>query len=117
MPARSVVTRASRPATRASFSGVLCQARGPGAGAHGYLVPFYRLGQARAQEGGVVPYQVAALVFYAEQPTAEQALPPLLEQIAIILVLAFVFGTLASRLRMPPIVGYLAAGLIAGPFT
>ncbi|GAB3378615.1 YbaL family putative K(+) efflux transporter [Lysobacter fragariae] len=31
--------------------------------------------------------------------------------------LAFVFGALAQRLRMSPLVGYLVAGIIAGPFT
>jgi CPA2 family monovalent cation:H+ antiporter-2 len=33
------------------------------------------------------------------------------------LVLAFIFGALANRLRMPPLVGYLVAGVVAGPFT
>lgn len=32
-------------------------------------------------------------------------------------VLAFVFGLLARRLRLPPIVGYLLAGMLVGPFT
>ena len=31
--------------------------------------------------------------------------------------LAFVFGALAQRLRMSPLVGYLVAGIVAGPFT
>jgi len=31
--------------------------------------------------------------------------------------LAFIFGALAQRLRMSPLVGYLVAGIIAGPFT
>jgi CPA2 family monovalent cation:H+ antiporter-2 len=31
--------------------------------------------------------------------------------------LAFIFGALAQRLRMSPLVGYLLAGIIAGPFT
>jgi CPA2 family monovalent cation:H+ antiporter-2 len=31
--------------------------------------------------------------------------------------LAFVFGALASRLRMSPLVGYLLAGVLIGPFT
>lgn len=33
------------------------------------------------------------------------------------LVLAFIFGTIAHRLRLPPLVGYLVAGVVAGPFT
>ncbi|WP_457095454.1 YbaL family putative K(+) efflux transporter [Lysobacter sp. P5_B9] len=31
--------------------------------------------------------------------------------------LAFIFGALAQRLRLSPLVGYLVAGIIAGPFT
>ncbi|MET0547445.1 MAG: cation:proton antiporter [Caulobacterales bacterium] len=33
------------------------------------------------------------------------------------LVLAFLFGMLANRLRLSPIVGYLVAGMAVGPFT
>ena len=32
-------------------------------------------------------------------------------------VLAFILGALALRLRLSPLVGYLAAGILAGPFT
>src|SRR3546814_4606637 len=32
-------------------------------------------------------------------------------------VLAFVLGMVAQRLRLSPLVGYLVAGIIAGPFT
>ena len=32
-------------------------------------------------------------------------------------VLAFIFGAIAQRLRLSPLVGYLVAGVIAGPFT
>ena len=31
--------------------------------------------------------------------------------------LAFVLGMLAQRLRLPPLVGYLVAGIVAGPYT
>ncbi|MEX2178920.1 MAG: YbaL family putative K(+) efflux transporter [Gemmatimonadaceae bacterium] len=31
--------------------------------------------------------------------------------------LAFVFGLIAARLRIPPLVGYLMAGVVIGPFT
>ena len=31
--------------------------------------------------------------------------------------LAFIFGAMAQRLRLSPLVGYLVAGIIAGPFT
>jgi CPA2 family monovalent cation:H+ antiporter-2 len=43
--------------------------------------------------------------------------PPLVSTIAIGLVLAFAFGVLAQRLKLPPLVGYLVAGILIGPFT
>ena len=33
------------------------------------------------------------------------------------LVLAFILGAIANRFRMPPLVGYLIAGVLVGPFT
>lgn len=42
---------------------------------------------------------------------------PLITTIVGGLVLAFLFGMLANRLRISPLVGYLLAGVIAGPFT
>lgn len=42
---------------------------------------------------------------------------PLIATIAFGFGLAFAFGLLAQRLRLPPIVGYLLAGVIVGPFT
>lgn len=42
---------------------------------------------------------------------------PLVSTIAVGLSLAFVLGMIASKLRIPPIVGYLIAGIIIGPFT
>ncbi len=42
---------------------------------------------------------------------------PLLATIVIGLVLAFVLGALAQRLRISPLVGYLLAGVVMGPFT
>ncbi|MFC4310051.1 YbaL family putative K(+) efflux transporter [Steroidobacter flavus] len=41
----------------------------------------------------------------------------LIALIAIGFVLAMGFGFLAARLRMPPLVGYLVAGIAIGPFT
>jgi monovalent cation:H+ antiporter-2, CPA2 family len=41
----------------------------------------------------------------------------LIATIAAAFVLAFGFGFIASRLRLPPLVGYLAAGVMIGPFT
>ncbi|HET8817987.1 MAG TPA: cation:proton antiporter, partial [Xanthomonadaceae bacterium] len=32
-------------------------------------------------------------------------------------VLAFIFGALAHRLKVSPLIGYLLAGIIAGPYT
>ena len=42
---------------------------------------------------------------------------PLLATIVLGLVFAFALGFAASRLRLPPLVGYLLAGLAVGPFT
>lgn len=42
---------------------------------------------------------------------------PLIATIVGGIVLAFIFGMLANRLRMPPLVGYLIAGVVVGPFT
>jgi monovalent cation:H+ antiporter-2, CPA2 family len=41
----------------------------------------------------------------------------LIALISISFVLAMAFGYLAARLRMPPLVGYLVAGIAIGPFT
>ncbi len=42
---------------------------------------------------------------------------PLLINIAMALVVAFVGGLIARRIGMPTIVGYLVAGIVIGPFT
>jgi CPA2 family monovalent cation:H+ antiporter-2 len=42
---------------------------------------------------------------------------PLIATIAAGLVLAFILGLLAHRLRIQPLVGYLLAGVMVGPFT
>lgn len=41
----------------------------------------------------------------------------LISTIVVGLVLAFVFGTLANRFKLSPLVGYLLAGICIGPFT
>ena len=41
----------------------------------------------------------------------------LISTIAIGFVLAFAFGYVADRLRLPPLVGYLVAGILIGPYT
>jgi CPA2 family monovalent cation:H+ antiporter-2 len=42
---------------------------------------------------------------------------PLIATIAVSLAFAFVGGLVAVRLRLPPLVGYLLAGIVVGPFT
>src|SRR5258708_4960785 len=42
---------------------------------------------------------------------------PLIATIAAGLMLAYVFGLVAHRLRIQPLVGYLVAGVVVGPFT
>lgn len=42
---------------------------------------------------------------------------PLIATIVVGLCLAFVFGAIANRLRLPPLVGYLLAGVLVGPYT
>ena len=42
---------------------------------------------------------------------------PLIATIAVSLAFAFVGGFLAVGLRLPPLVGYLLAGIVVGPFT
>jgi monovalent cation:H+ antiporter-2, CPA2 family len=43
--------------------------------------------------------------------------PALIATFAASLAVAFLFGIGAARLRLPPIVGYLLAGVVVGPFT
>src|SRR5262245_46825030 len=42
---------------------------------------------------------------------------PLIATLVLGIGLAFVFGAIAHRLRVAPIVGYLVAGVAVGPFT
>ena len=42
---------------------------------------------------------------------------PLIAAIAAGLMLAFIFGLIAHRLRIQPLVGYLVAGVLVGPYT
>ena len=42
---------------------------------------------------------------------------PLISTVVVGLVLAFVFGALAQRVKVSPLVGYLLAGILMGPFT
>ena len=42
---------------------------------------------------------------------------PLISMLVIGFGLAFLFGTLANRLKLSPIAGYLVAGVVVGPFT
>jgi CPA2 family monovalent cation:H+ antiporter-2 len=42
---------------------------------------------------------------------------PLIATIVVGLGLAFILGAIANRLRLPPLVGYLLAGVLVGPHT
>jgi monovalent cation:H+ antiporter-2, CPA2 family len=42
---------------------------------------------------------------------------PLISTIVVALVLAFILGAIANRFRISPLVGYLLAGVLIGPFT
>ncbi|MDB5533217.1 MAG: sodium:proton antiporter, partial [Hyphomicrobiales bacterium] len=42
---------------------------------------------------------------------------PLIATIVAGIGLAFIFGALANRFRIPPLVGYLVAGVLVGPYT
>jgi CPA2 family monovalent cation:H+ antiporter-2 len=42
---------------------------------------------------------------------------PLISTLVFGLVLAFGFGLVAQRLKLPPLIGYLLAGIAIGPFT
>ncbi|MBX9456193.1 MAG: Kef family K(+) transporter [Rhizobium sp.] len=42
---------------------------------------------------------------------------PLITMLVAGFVLAFLFGTIANRFKLPPLVGYLLAGIIVGPYT
>ena len=41
----------------------------------------------------------------------------LIATVAVGIVVAFIFGLIAARIGLPPIVGYLLAGVAVGPFT
>src|SRR3954471_15566885 len=47
----------------------------------------------------------------------EHHAPPLIATIVLGIGLAFVFGTIANRLRVSPLVGHLLAGVAVGPWT
>src|SRR5215510_1148525 len=42
---------------------------------------------------------------------------PLISTIVVALALAWLLGAIAHRLKVPPLVGYLLAGIAIGPFT
>ena len=42
---------------------------------------------------------------------------PLVTTIVVGIGIAFLLGALANRLRMSPLVGYLLAGVVVGPYT
>jgi monovalent cation:H+ antiporter-2, CPA2 family len=60
--------------------------------------------------------RLARLIFRTDPPLFMQQHGLILTLVAA-LGLAFIFGMLAQRLRLSPIVGYLVAGMAVGPFT
>lgn len=42
---------------------------------------------------------------------------PLIATIVGCIVVAFIFGTVANKLNLPPLIGYLIAGILVGPYT
>jgi CPA2 family monovalent cation:H+ antiporter-2 len=64
--------------------------------------------------------QILPHIDLSQRRRKEGALPhdtPLIAAIVGGIVLAFLFGALAHRLRISPLVGYLLAGVVVGPFT
>lgn len=59
----------------------------------------------------------SAMVTAAVPAAAAVHVGPLVVTVVVGIVLAFVFGALAQRLGISPPVGYLAAGVVIGPFT
>lgn len=49
------------------------------------------------------------------QPLAAVAAPPFLQEVAVLLVAAALVAYLCQRLRVPPVVGFLVAGVVIGP--
>ena len=43
--------------------------------------------------------------------------PTLIATVTAAFVVAFGFGLVADRLQLPPLLGYLVAGIIVGPYT
>jgi hypothetical protein len=68
----------------------------------------------------LVPCQGTTIIKPTLDFTPEEPMPhetPLIATIVAGLVLAFIFGALANRFRIPPLVGYLLAGVLVGPHT
>jgi CPA2 family monovalent cation:H+ antiporter-2 len=87
-----------------------------------------RRGQLPVSEGVILGCQYQPLAIWGKANAAagyprrrsDRIMPhdtPLIATIVAGLGLAFVFGTIAQRLRLPPLVGYLVAGVAVGPFT
>jgi len=67
----------------------------------------------RTQRHGAVTERPAGIAYIARMPHHTS----LIAILCVGFVLAFVFGLLAQRLRLSPIVGYLLAGVLVGPHT
>jgi CPA2 family monovalent cation:H+ antiporter-2 len=59
----------------------------------------------------------SGIVFGKERISPMPHHTPLIGTVVAGLVLAFIFGAAANRLRISPLVGYLLAGVIVGPYT
>jgi len=72
-----------------------------------------------AAAGRATPIQArrAALAATEQESLSMPHDTSLISTVAMAVVLAVVFGVLANRLRLPPLVGYLIAGIAIGPFT
>lgn len=72
------------------------------------------------RRSGAPPRDVIDAGFSCGIQAREGLLPhdtTLIATVAAAFVFAFVLGLLASKLRLPPLVGYLLAGVMIGPFT
>jgi monovalent cation:H+ antiporter-2, CPA2 family len=61
------------------------------------------------------PFRTRRIVIFQGNAVPHEA--SLIATVAVGFVLAFAFGYAADRLRLPPLVGYLVAGVFMGPFT
>ena len=71
------------------------------------------VGESRRARGTASTFEVVPLVFQSSQPRTAG----ITGYRAFALVTAFFFGVIAKRLGVAPIVAFLLAGVVIGPFT